>query len=253
MTQQPDRSTSALLGTLPLLRGGLAVEFAPCAGDAQGGPPRPGRQDLDASGERTRGPHFAAVTIERWYYTAQREKDDPVGVLRRAVRKDCGKVTLAPALAERLRKQYHDHPHWSYQLHYDNLAASVKADPALGPLRSYCTVRRYMQAHGMVRKPRPAPNGRPGEARADEAARDTRDPQLRSRVRRFPVASRFPPRLAQGAHLRAASGSARWPWASSTTTRDCAATSSGISRRRPRTSCMASPRRSRNAACPGRF
>ena len=57
---------------------------------------------------------FAAVTIERWYYTAQRAKDDPVGVLRRAVRKDCGKVTLATALAELLRKQYHDHQHWSY-------------------------------------------------------------------------------------------------------------------------------------------
>ena len=41
-------------------------------------------------------------------------KDDPVGVLRRAVRKDCGKVTLATALAELLRKQYHDHQHWSY-------------------------------------------------------------------------------------------------------------------------------------------
>ena len=42
--------------------------------------------------------------------------------------------------------QYRDHPHWSYQLHYDNLAALVKANPSLGPLRSYSTVRRYMQA-----------------------------------------------------------------------------------------------------------
>jgi transposase InsO family protein len=109
---------------------------------------------------------FAAVTIERWYYTARREKDDPVGVLRRAVRKDCGKVSLAPALAEHLFDQYRDHPQWSYKLHYDNLAALVKADPALGPLRSYSTVRRYMQAYGLTRKPRPAPQGRPGEARA---------------------------------------------------------------------------------------
>ena len=109
---------------------------------------------------------FAAVTIERWYYTARREKDDPVGVLRRAVRKDCGKVSLAPALAEHLFDQYRDHPQWSYKLHYDNLAALVKADPTLGPLRSYSTVRRYMQAHGLTRKPRPASKGRPGEARA---------------------------------------------------------------------------------------
>src|ERR1700722_7749059 len=34
--------------------------------------------------------HFAAVTIERWYYMARRQHDDPVGALRRAVRKDCG-------------------------------------------------------------------------------------------------------------------------------------------------------------------
>jgi len=109
---------------------------------------------------------FAAGTIERWYYTARREKDDPVGVLRRAVRKDRGKVSLAPALAEHLFRQYQDYRHWSYQLHYDNLAALAKADPSLGPLGSYATVRRYMKAHGLVRKPRPAPKGRPGEARA---------------------------------------------------------------------------------------
>src|SRR5271165_2175610 len=117
---------------------------------------------------------FSAVTIERWYYTARREHDDPVGVLRRALRKDCGKVSLAAALAERLQLQYRKHPHWSYQLHYDNLAALVKANPALGPLRSYATVRRYMQAHGWVRKPRPQPRHRPGEVRAEER-RQTRE------------------------------------------------------------------------------
>lgn len=91
-----------------------------------------------------------------------------MGVLRRAVRKDCGKVCLAPALAKHLRNQYRDYPCWSYQLHYDNLAALVKADASLGSLRSYSTVRRYMKAHGMLRKPRPAPQGRPGETLAAE-------------------------------------------------------------------------------------
>src|SRR5271156_4013190 len=43
-----------------------------------------------------------AGTIARWYYTALRQGDDPVGALRRAVRKDCGKISLALALAERL-------------------------------------------------------------------------------------------------------------------------------------------------------
>src|SRR5271165_243312 len=108
----------------------------------------------------------AAGTIARWYYTALRQTDDPVGALRRAVRNDCGRISLAPAIAERLHLQYRNYPDWSYQLHYDNLAALLKADPSLGQLRSYSTVKRYMQAHGMVRMPRPS--GRPGEARAEE-------------------------------------------------------------------------------------
>jgi hypothetical protein len=167
MTQQPDRSTSALWARFrfsvvgPLLssppeRGQLKAALRALAEKTWTHP---------VSGAQVR---FSVVTIERWYYTAQRAKDDPVGVLRRAVRSDCGKVTLAPALAEHLRKQYHEHPHWSYQLHYDNLAARVKADATLGPLRAYVTVRRYMQAHGMPRKPRSAPHGRPSEALAEK-------------------------------------------------------------------------------------
>jgi putative transposase len=121
-----------------------------------------------------RAVQFSAVTIERWYYTARRAKDDPVGVLRRAVRKDCGQVSLPTAVAERLRRQYHEHPHWTYQLHYDNLAALLKAEPALGTLRSYATVRRYLQAHGLVRQPRLRPKGCAGELRAVER-RQTRE------------------------------------------------------------------------------
>jgi hypothetical protein len=116
----------------------------------------------------------AADTIARWYYTALRQPDDPVGALRRAVRKDCGKISLAAALAERLILQYRDHPDWSYQLHYDNLAPLLRADPTLGRLPSYSTVKRYMQAHGLVRKPRLRPNGRPGQACA-QARRQARE------------------------------------------------------------------------------
>jgi putative transposase len=111
--------------------------------------------------------HFAADTIARWYYTASRQRDDPVGALRRAVRKDCGKICLAAPLAQRLRLQYGDHPHWSYQLHYDNLAALAKADPFLGRFPSYSTVKRYMQAHGLLRKPWLRRSQRPGEVRAE--------------------------------------------------------------------------------------
>jgi transposase InsO family protein len=109
---------------------------------------------------------FALVTIEHWYYRARRERDDPLGGLRRTARKDRGQVSLGAALVARLKEQYRDHAHWSYQLHYDNLRALVKANPSLAPLRSYSTVRRYMQSHGLLRKRRARPKARPGEARA---------------------------------------------------------------------------------------
>jgi transposase InsO family protein len=165
MTRKHDRSTSALWARFRFSVVGSLLSAPPARGELKAaiGSLAEKIWTHPVSGRDVR---FAAVTIERWYYTARREKDDPVGVLRRAVRKDCGQVSLAPALAERLFRQYQDHPHWSYQLHYDNLAAMVKADASLGPLRSYSTVRRYMKAHGLLRKPRPAPKGRPGEARA---------------------------------------------------------------------------------------
>jgi putative transposase len=117
---------------------------------------------------------FSAVTIERWYYTALRRRDDPVAALRRAVRKDCGQIALAPALAEQLVLQYRQYPHWSYQLHYDNLAAWARAHPSSGRLPSYSTVRRHMQAYGQLRRPRPQPARRPGQAIA-EARRQARE------------------------------------------------------------------------------
>jgi len=167
MTQQLDRSTSASWARFRFSVVGSLLSSPPARGQLKAA--------LRALADKTwthpvsgREVRFSVVTIERWYYTAQRAQDDPVGVLRRAVRRDCGKVTVATALAEFLRKQHHDHPHWSYQLHYDNLAARVKADPAMGLLRSYCTVRRYMQSHGLVRKPRLAAHHRPGEALAEK-------------------------------------------------------------------------------------
>ena len=165
MTRKHDRSTSTLWARFRFSVVGSLLSAPPPRGEL--------KADIRSLAEKTwthpvtgRDVQFAAVTIERWYYTARRAKDDPVGVLRRAVRKDCGRVSLASALAKQLFRQYQDHPHWSYQLHYDNLAAIVKADASLGVLSSYSTVRRYMKTHGLVRKPRPAPKGRPGEARA---------------------------------------------------------------------------------------
>jgi hypothetical protein len=112
MTKKSDRPTSAswarfrfsVVGSLlssPPARGELKVAIRQLAKKSWTHP---------VSGKTVQ---FAAVTIERWYHVARREKDDPLGVLRRAVRKDRGKVSLDPAVAEELRKQYHDHQHWT--------------------------------------------------------------------------------------------------------------------------------------------
>ncbi len=181
MTKKPESSTATLWAHFRFSVVGSLLAAPPARGELK----RAIRSLAEktwthpVSGSEAR---FATRTIERWYYAARREQDDPVGVLRRAIRKDCGSVSLVeeppledssarrqtPALVEQLSKQYGDYPHWTYQLHYDNLVARVKADPSLGPLRSYSTVKRYMKAHRMIRKRRPAPKGRPGEARAAE-------------------------------------------------------------------------------------
>jgi len=166
MTQRHPCSTGALWARFRFSVVGSLLSSPPAHGSLQAA--------IRSLAEKTwshpvtgRDVRVAAATIARWYYTALRQPDDPVGSLRRAVRKDCGTIALAAAIAERLCSQYRDHPDWSYQLHYDNLTALVKADPLLGRLPSYSTVKRYMQAHGLVRRPRLRPGARPGEARAE--------------------------------------------------------------------------------------
>ena len=175
MTKKPTQSTATLwarfrfsvIGSLlsaPLARGELKAAIQSLA------------EKIWTHPVNGRDVQYAATTIERWYYKARNEQDDPVRVLQRAVRKDSGKVSLSPKLADHLRAQYRDHSHWSYQLHYDNLASAVKADPSLAPLCSYSTVKRFMQTRGMVRKRR-QPKGRPGEVRA---ARRRENREIRS-------------------------------------------------------------------------
>ena len=114
---------------------------------------------------------FSAKTIESWLYRARHEREDPIGALRQAVRKDCGKISINAELAMYLTKQYDDYPHWSYQLHYGNLKALVKENEKLGPLLSYSTTRRYMVAQGMLRRRRVMPKARPGELVAAQRRR----------------------------------------------------------------------------------
>jgi putative transposase len=106
---------------------------------------------------------FGRSTIERWYYAARREKLDPVKVLERKIRSDHGQhPSISRALAERLRVQYRQHPSWSYQLHGDNLKVVVAQEPALGPCPSYAAIRRFMKAHGLIKRPRRGPAQSPG-------------------------------------------------------------------------------------------
>jgi len=113
---------------------------------------------------------FARSTLERWYYQARRAPVDPVGQLRRRLRADAGQQpAMGAALRQVLRTQYDAHRSWSYQLHVDNLRACVTTDPTLGPMPSYATVRRYMQAQGLLRQRRRTARDRPGTDRIDVA------------------------------------------------------------------------------------
>jgi transposase InsO family protein len=95
--------------------------------------------------------HLSPKTIERMYYAA-RSEDDPLGALARKVPKHAGtRPSVAAAVIAAIEHQYEQHRGWTYQLHYDNLVALAKTDPALNPLPSYTTVRRFMKDRGMYR------------------------------------------------------------------------------------------------------
>ena len=68
-----------------------------------------------------KGPvRFAASTIERWYYRARAEQQDPVKALRRKLRTDVGRErSMSAGLIAALLDQYRAHPSWSAQLHYE--------------------------------------------------------------------------------------------------------------------------------------
>jgi transposase InsO family protein len=116
---------------------------------------------------------FGLKTIQHWYYQAKNAPVDPVGKLRKKPRKDQGRQTaLSDALKQALHAQYAAHRSWTYQLHHDNLAAWVEAEPELGPLPSYATVRRYMRSVGLTKRAKiggaPTEGKRRAERRLDE-------------------------------------------------------------------------------------
>lgn len=89
--------------------------------------------------------------IERWYYTAK-SANDPLAALARKIPKHAGTHrSISAALGEAIAKQHREHPRWSFKLHYDNLVALARQEPAIAPVPSYTAVRRYMKQHGLVR------------------------------------------------------------------------------------------------------
>ncbi len=92
---------------------------------------------------------FAVSTIQRWYYAARAEAQDPVGALRRKIRCDAGQQrSVNTDLSRLLEAQYEAHKRWSYQLHVDNLRVVVAAHPHYGAMPSYSSIVRYMKRHG---------------------------------------------------------------------------------------------------------
>ena len=112
---------------------------------------------------------FGLSTIERWYYTARQEKQDPVKALQRKLRSDLGRhPSLSLAFREALTLQYRQHPNWSYQLHADNLAALAQQKPELGLAPAYASVLRFMKAQGLFKRPRRGPAHSPGGQLAEQ-------------------------------------------------------------------------------------
>lgn len=121
---------------------------------------------------------LGSSTIERWYYRALREPKNPVEILARKPREDCGAhPSISQELQNELTVQYRQHPNWSYQLHADNLAALAQQNPKLGTAPSYCSIRRFMKAHGLLKRPR---RGRGQTAGVQAAEKRFEDLEIRS-------------------------------------------------------------------------
>lgn len=108
-------------------------------------------------------------TIERWYYASQKLNKDPVGALRRKLRRDSGTTRhLTPEIKNWLQNNYRLHQSWSAQLHRDNLCVWLEQNPSAGMAPSYTTILRYMHLMGWNKKPRARSPFSPGRLAAQE-------------------------------------------------------------------------------------
>jgi putative transposase len=95
-------------------------------------------------------------TIERWYYKAK-DAPDPLAALGRKTRIDAGRrLAMTDEVFSALEAQYHAHPRWTVQLHYDNLTALFEQRQPSIPMPSYRTVLRCMRERGWHRRREPA-------------------------------------------------------------------------------------------------
>jgi transposase InsO family protein len=109
---------------------------------------------------------FHYSTIECWYYKAKNSQD-PVAALARKLRSDNGKhIRTDPEIIKILGEQYKHYPHWSYQLHSDNLEAVIEHRREIQIVPSYATVRRRMMERGWVKKASFKKNQTPGQKKA---------------------------------------------------------------------------------------
>jgi transposase InsO family protein len=101
-------------------------------------------------------------TIEEWYYKARTDRNSPVKALEGKLRRDVGRCRALSSDVQRAIEELHQqHPSWSHQLHYDNLLV-IAMQKSLGDVPSYATVRRYRQAHGLIRRKVPRNADRSG-------------------------------------------------------------------------------------------
>ena len=98
---------------------------------------------------------FSFSTIERWFYQSLRQRNDPVGALRRKVRSNAGRqIAMRDTVCQALLAQYAAHKSWSIQLHRDNLLALAETQPELRPVPSYTTIRRFFRTNGLEKRRR---------------------------------------------------------------------------------------------------
>lgn len=99
---------------------------------------------------------FGRSTLERWFYAAKNEPNQPVNALTRKVHALAGKhPKVHEVLRVAVEAQHHAHPRWSFKLHYDNLLALAKIQPDVGPVPSIAVIRRFMKGRGLTKQKGP--------------------------------------------------------------------------------------------------